>query len=310
MATVLAILGSGRSAGYTASLWDAACEGASQVEGVRVERVHLRRYRFGPCTSCFSCIRAPGSGCVQDDDMGRSGRSELYRLVQQANALLVVDAVHLWGPTAYTHLFFERLYPTLWTGELNGLPFASVSCAGNQGMQHLAREEICKWARSKGMRYVGGLAEHAVDHEQARERSRQLGRRLAEAARDDEQERRPFADEVERFLAYAEEPFDLAGEYLANLTQGTMDASESLPRLGLGNGAFAEGSPAARLALEAQTYLEASLSAYGAEERGACLRRLAAASSAWTRATWLALLEDRVVGAAQPDAYKPLVEDR
>ncbi len=309
MATVLAVLGSGRAEGYTAGLWEAACDGAARVDGVEVVRVHLRRHRFGPCTSCFSCIRAPGSGCVLDDDMGRNGQGELYRLVQQSNALLIVDAVHLWGPTAYAHLFFERLYPTLWTGELNGLPFASISCAGNQGMQHLAREELCKWARGKGMRYVGGLAEHAVDYRAAQERSRELGERLAAAAVVDGQGRQPFADEVERFLAYADETFDLGREYLLNLTQGTMDAAQSLPKVGLDNGSFATGTPAEGLARQAQEHLIVALSADAAGHRETALRRLAAASSAWTRATWLALLEEKVVGATQPTAYKPLVSD-
>ncbi|NPV07491.1 MAG: flavodoxin family protein [Anaerolineae bacterium] len=309
MAVLLALLGSGRAAGYTAGLLDAAVEGAAEVSGVAVERAHLRRYRFGPCTSCFSCIRAPGSGCVLDDDMGRRGEGELYRKVLGAHALLLVDAVHLWGPTAYAHLFFERLYPTLWTGELNGMPFASISCAGNQGMQLLAREEICKWARGKGMRYVGGLAEHAVDYQAALDRARELGSKLARAALEDERGRRPFGDEVERFLAYAGEPFDLARAYLENLTGGTMDASQSLPLLGLRNGAFPDGSAAASDAHKAQGHLEAALDAYKSGDQATCLRRLAAASSAWTSATWHALLEERVVGAVQPSAYKPPVEE-
>ncbi len=309
MATLLAVLGSGRSAGYTAGLWEAACAGAELSGEVKVERIHLRRYRLGPCTSCFSCIRSPGSGCVLDDDMGRRGAGALYRLVQEANALLLVDAVHLWGPTAYAHLFFERLYPMLWTGELNGTPFASISCAGNQGMHHLAREETCKWALGKGMRYVGGLAEHAVDYEAARERARSLGARVGDAALLDAQGRRPYADEVQRFLAYADGPFDLMQEYLLNLTQGSMDAGHSLPKVGLDNGAFAEGTPAGAAALDAQRHLTAALEAYHQGERTLCLRRLAAASSAWTQASWLALLEKKVVGAAQPAAYKPLVKD-
>ncbi len=49
--------------------------------------------------------------------------------------------------------------------------------------------------------------------------------------------------------------------------------------------------------------------AYHQGERAVCLQQLAAASSAWTRATWLSLLEEKVVGASQPAAYKPLVED-
>jgi len=306
VASLMAVLGSGRSNGYTAGLYEAAIEAAQEVAGVEVSRAHLRRYRVIPCTSCFSCIRKPGSGCVLNDDMGRSGNGALYRMALAANGLLLVDAVHLWGPTAYAHLFFERLYPTVWTGELNGMPFASVSCASNQGMQHLALEEICKWARSKGMRLVGGMAAHVVDYQAFRDKARELGRSLAQAALQDEAGRRPFASEEERFLAHAGEPFDLTTAYLANLTQGTMAAEASLPLLGLRNGSFAPGSQAAEQAEKAQAALELALAAHHVGDTSACLRHLASASSHWTSATWLAFLQDKVVGAEQPPAYKPL----
>ncbi len=309
MANLLAILGSGRSQGYTAGLLDAAVAGARSVAGVEVETAHLRRYRFGPCTSCFACIRWPGSGCVLPDDMGEKGQGRLYRKVQAANAILLVDAVHLWGPTAYAHLFFERLYPFVWTGELNGMPFVSVSCASNQGMQHLAQEEICKWARGKGMRYVGGLAVHVVDYRAGLEQAEALGADLARAALKDAEGREPFRDEADRFLAYADEPFDLARTYLENLTQGTMRPEAGLPKLGLDNGTFAPGTEAAEEAGKAQAALVSALAAWEIGDRTACLRHLAAASSRWTNATWLALLQDKVVGAAKPAAYKPTIED-
>ncbi|MHB0876096.1 MAG: flavodoxin family protein [Anaerolineae bacterium] len=308
MAELVAVLGSGRAAGYTAGLLDAAIEGASEVAGVTLTRLHLRRFAFGPCQSCFSCIRKPGSGCVQDDDMGRAGRGALYAALTGANALLLVDAVHMWGPTAYAHLLFERLYPTIWTGELNGLPFASVSCASNQGMQHLAREELCKWARSKGMRYVGGLAVHLVGYEAALTEARALGRALAEAAVTDAEGRRRYGSEAERFLAYIDQPFDLAEVYLANLTQGTMDAEQSLPLLGIANGAFAAAAGAQAAAQGAQAALEAALGAWRRGDEAACLTHLSVASSQWTTATWLAFLQERVVGAAKPAAYKPVAD--
>jgi len=308
MARLLAVLGSGRASGYTAGLLSAACEGAGQIKDVEIERIHLRRYSFGPCTSCFSCIRQPG-GCVLDDDMGRDGQGPLFQAVLHANALLVVDAVHLWGPTAYSHLFFERLYPALWTGELNGMPFASISCASNQGMQHVAREQLCKWAGGKGMRYVGGLAVHCVNYDAALEEARDLGRRLAEAALDDAKGRVPFANDEERFLQSLGQPFDLARTYLENLTQGTMEAAHSLPLVGLNNGAFPANSEQAQYAQKAHEELIAALDAYEKANLETCMRRLASASSYWTNATWLAFLRDKVIGTEQPPAYKPLPED-
>jgi hypothetical protein len=173
-------------------------------------------------------------------------------------------------------------------------------------MQHLAQEELCKWARGQGMRFAGGLAAHVVAYEEARQQAHELGKTLAVAALEDERGRRRFESEEERFLAYAAEPFDLACAYLENLTQRTMAAEESLPLLGLSNGAFEPGTPAAAQAREAQSALALALTAYRDGDKSTCLRQLAKASSHWTSATWLAFLQDKVVGASKPPAYKPL----
>ena len=71
MALLLGLLTSGRRHGYTAGLLDAALESAREVEGLTVERVAVQGFRFGPCTSCFTCIRREEHVCVLDDDMGR-----------------------------------------------------------------------------------------------------------------------------------------------------------------------------------------------------------------------------------------------
>lgn len=129
MATVTIALCSGRNHGYTAGLWRRAIEGAAAVKDAAVDAIRLHNYQFGPCTSCFHCIRHRGSGCVLEDDFGRKGEGKLCRKVAGTDAVMLVDAVHNWGPSAIAHLFIERLYPLLWTGSRRGLPFASISCA-------------------------------------------------------------------------------------------------------------------------------------------------------------------------------------
>ena len=57
MATVLAVLCSGRKSGYTAGLLQAAAESAAKIDDVEVDLVRLHDYQFKPCTSCFACIR-------------------------------------------------------------------------------------------------------------------------------------------------------------------------------------------------------------------------------------------------------------
>ncbi|MCC7261372.1 MAG: flavodoxin family protein [Candidatus Latescibacteria bacterium] len=120
MAYVLALLASGRKKGFTATLLQAAAAGAASVEGVEVEVVHLHQYRFGPCKSCFNCIRDPEHQCGQHDAMGGAG--ELMAKVRRAKGWILADPVHFWGPSAQAHLFIERCYPFLWSGALQGMP--------------------------------------------------------------------------------------------------------------------------------------------------------------------------------------------
>ena len=90
-ATVLIALSSGRKHGYTAGLWRRAVDGAATVEGVVVDAVQLHDYSFGPCTSCFHCIRHRGNGCVLEDDFGRDGEGVLYRKAARADAVIGVQ---------------------------------------------------------------------------------------------------------------------------------------------------------------------------------------------------------------------------
>ena len=78
MAYLMVTQGSGRKNGYTASLMKLVVESLQHIEGLEVEIFHLHQYSFGPCTSCFSCIKNVGSGCILDDDWGRKGEGSLY----------------------------------------------------------------------------------------------------------------------------------------------------------------------------------------------------------------------------------------
>ncbi len=160
MAYVLALLASGRTKGFTASVLQAAINGAESVSDVEVELVHLHKYKFGPCTSCFNCIRDEKHNCTLPDAMG--GKGELMAKVKRANGWIIADPVHCWGTSAQCHLFIERCYPFIWSGDLEGMPFASISCASNQGMQRLANANLCKWAFTFGLRYIGGLPVHTA----------------------------------------------------------------------------------------------------------------------------------------------------
>jgi multimeric flavodoxin WrbA len=305
MALLLGLLTSGRRHGYTAGLLDAALESAREVEGLTVERVAVQGFRFGPCTSCFTCIRREEHVCVLDDDMGREGTGELFGKIASANALLIADPVHNWGPSATCHLLIERLYPFVWSGHLGGMPFASLSCASNQGMHRLAMQNLCKWAFGIGMRYVRGLATHCATYAEAKNEARRIGTLIAEAALADAREgRRPMSD-AERFLSYADSPWVAFEPYLDNLTSGTGEWEQSLIQRGLSQGTFKR--PEARELLEqALGKLRRVVALKRLGNLEAATQALVEASAAWTHATWKEFLEEEVIGAPQPEAYRPL----
>jgi multimeric flavodoxin WrbA len=306
MATVLAILCSARRNGYTAGVLAAAAEGAGSVGGVRVDLVRLHDFDFGPCRSCFACIRDEQHVCAQTDAFGRGG--ELFRRLSEANGLLVGDPVHNWGPSAACHLLIERCYPFLWSGRLNGLPFASISCASNQGMHRLANRWICKWAFGYGMLYIGGVPAHTAYLERAKREARALGERLGRAALEDEASGRRAMTDEERFLAYMDSPWPTLDPYLDNLTHGTMTWEGSMIKEALDAGTFTR--PEAReLLSEAGRLLVETLQARAKGDLVAANKLLVQCSAHWTNATWQQFLEEDVIGAKQPEAYRPLSRD-
>ena len=306
MAQVLAVLCSGRRKGYTSSLLAAAVEGMQRVEGVDVDVVRLHDYQFGPCTSCFACIRDDNHLCVQHDCFGEQGMGELFGKVSGAHGLFLADAVHHWGPTATCHLFIERLYPFLWNGKLDGIPFASISSATNQGMQRLANAEICKWAFTYGMRYVGGLPVHAAYWDRAITETQDLGQQLAEAAVTDERDgRKPFGGDEPRWLAYRGQPWEVLEPYLDNLTNGTFDLSRSLPATALREGAF-KRPEAVELLQQIVPELEQALNSYHAGDEEQAIGHLVQASAFWTHGTYKEFLEEQATHASAPEVYRPL----
>jgi multimeric flavodoxin WrbA len=232
--------------------------------------------------------------------MGSDG--ELMSMVQHANGWIIADPVHFWGPSAQCHLFIERCYPFVWSGKLGGMPFASISCASNQGMQRLANEELCKWAFTLGLRYVGGLPVHTAHMEQARREAEELGRGLAQAALVDARDRHRCPDE-EQYVDYLTAPWSPLEPYLDNLSDGTMAYERSLIAQGLDT---FRNSEAVGLLREAQSWFRDGLALYLEGRYPDACRQLVRASALWTHATWKEFLEEDVIGAGVPDAYRPI----
>ena len=303
MAHVLALLASGRKNGFTGSLLQAAMRGAESVDGVEVEHIHLHAYQLSPCRSCFSCIRDEDHDCTQKDAMG--GEGELMAKVKKANGWIIADPVHCWGTSAQCHLFIERCYPFIWKGDLIGMPFASISCASNQGMQRLATANLCKWAFTYGLRYIGGLPVHTTYIERARQEAEVLGRKLGEAARKDAQGREEYP-EPQRYVDYLDAPWSPLEPYLDNLTNGTLTYESSLLAEGLANFKRPE---AIDLLEEARAPFEEALALHREGKNEAACEQLVKASALWTHATWKEFLEEDVIGSGVPEAYRPIDEE-
>lgn len=305
MARILGIIGSARKDGYTVRVLDRLLAGASATPGVEVERVHLLSYSFGPCTSCYECIRAVQHRCVLPDDMGRRGEGSLWRLIEGANAMVWASPVHCWTADALVHLFVERLYPFLWTGELRGIPVATLAVASNQGFQLEAHRLLCHLAFITGARYVGGLPVHAACLEGALRDAEHLGHRLAAAALADERDGRVAPSDEELWLAYQTAPWQVYPRYVENLTAGTEDPEHSLIRQALARGAFSRDEARALLS-DADAALDAFWTARSNGTPAEAIRALVKASALWTHATWKEFLEEQLIKAPPPSAYRPL----
>lgn len=307
MAILMIVQGSGRRHGFTAGLMREVVDELATVDGIEPEVYHLHDYRFGPCTSCFHCIRNVGDGCILDDDWGRRGEGELYRAFMRANGLLIVDPVHTWGPSSAGHLFIERIYPTFWVGRPYGLPFASISCASNQGFQYHAMEEYCRMAAAKGFRYIGGLPVHVAYYDEGKRRAGTLGRELAEAALDDERFGRKKLTDEEIFRMYRDTPWSLLDGYLQNITDNTFAYDTSIPATAHARGVFTNPEAAPLLDRTCE-HLKTALDRYHAGDREGAASACALVAKFWTNATYTQFLEKDVVKAHIPAAYRPLEE--
>jgi len=307
MARVLGILGSARVDGYTIRVLREALKGAESISGVETELIRLLDYRFGPCTSCYECIRMREHRCILPDDMGRRGEGKLWRKIEKANGLIIASPVHFWSADALTHLFIERLYPFIWSGELKGIPVVTISVASNQGFQIIANKMLCEWAFTLSMRYIGGLPVHAAYLDEALAEARYLGVKLGKAALKDEEEgRKPLTDE-EKWLIYQDKPWKVFINYLENLTMGTGDPTLSIIRRALARRVF-KRKEAIDLLRKADEEFEKFSHHYSLGEIKEAIRSLVRVSALWTHATWKEFLEEKLIKASPPEAYHPIDE--
>ncbi len=300
MANVLCIVTSPRKNGYTYQAFKAVTDEIEKT-GARVEEIFLARRKINPCVSCFHCVRDDNHLCCQDDDMGKNG--ELMDKIKKADALFIADPVYCWSNTARSQTFMERMYPLLWTTQINGIPFGVVCCASNQGMMHEASRQFCKLAFTYKMAWINGLDIHLADFENKLKQCKKLGKELGEAAIDARTNGRKKMTEAELVKSYVGERWNPIYGYLKNLTGGTFAWNQSLPYLALANENFQKEEAKAELE-KTVNYLKEMLQAWKLKDMTACIELFPKVSSSWTSATWMEFLEDSVIGTKKPKAYR------
>ena len=111
MIKVLALNGSARKAGNTASLIKAACKGAEEA-GAEVKLVHLYDLDFHGCRGCEACklLDSPGfASCAV-----RDGLSDILEEAKAADVVLLGSPMYFGDVSGVMRMFIERfLYPTL-----------------------------------------------------------------------------------------------------------------------------------------------------------------------------------------------------
>ena len=111
---VLALNGSPRRNGATATLLKKALEGAAS-QGAKTELIQLSKLSMRGCIACFDCKKRGGKSygkCSLKDDM-----TPLYEKIESSDAFFLGSPIYFGTITASAKMFVERLYPYLNYGD-------------------------------------------------------------------------------------------------------------------------------------------------------------------------------------------------
>jgi len=103
---ILAINGSPRKNGNTATLLNKALEGAAS-QGATTEMIHLYDLNFKGCVSCFACKLKGGKSygkCAYKDDL-----SPVLEKIENADAIILGSPIYFGNVTGEMRSFIERM---------------------------------------------------------------------------------------------------------------------------------------------------------------------------------------------------------
>ena len=111
---VIVLAASPRKGSNSTLLAEKAAEGVNAA-GAVAEIINLGELNIGPCQACDSCRKAPGAGCIIDDEM-----QPLYGKIRDAEGLVFASPVYWFNMSAQLKLFIDRTY-AMRLGDKHGL---------------------------------------------------------------------------------------------------------------------------------------------------------------------------------------------
>lgn len=105
MVKILAVYGSPRRDGNTATLLKQAVAGA-RLEGADVEEVFLRDHKISPCMEIYHCIKA-GECAIRDDFQ------DILAKIEASSGIMLASPIFFYTVSAHTKIFMDRCQ-SLW----------------------------------------------------------------------------------------------------------------------------------------------------------------------------------------------------
>lgn len=122
---VIAILGSPRKEGNSATLAQEALKGAASM-GAETAVFYANDLSVKGCQACYACKKL--GKCVIQDDM-----TPLYHEILSASAIIFSSPIYMWEMTAQLKLVIDRLYAYFNLDHTSRLPKIKVGLIFTQG---------------------------------------------------------------------------------------------------------------------------------------------------------------------------------
>ncbi|MFC1834842.1 flavodoxin family protein [Thermodesulfobacteriota bacterium] len=196
MPNIIAIYGSPRRTGNTATLLAKAVEGAREA-GAQVEEIVLRDLRMSPCLEIYGCKE--NGRCAINDDF-----QELYDKLASCDGLMLASPIFFYTVSAHTKILMDRCQ-SFWVKKywIDKVPFGTgeltrkglfISAAATKGQKlfdgailavrylfDVLDMELWRSVLARGLDFQGDVHKHPAYLEEAALAGRELARTIEDA---------------------------------------------------------------------------------------------------------------------------------